>query len=736
MAETAVKPETDLQAEPSEGWGARRVPRETNIDALTPANIKTLLIDAEAGHIEAQSELFELMEERDGELAAHLRTRRAGVLRSPWSIDPDPEAESASAADRAVDYCRQVIADIPDMEETLADLLDAIGKGFAIQEIEWATSRTAWTPTEMIYRPQRWFRLAGDGRTLRLLGDTAGETLPINPLNFVVHRVRSQSGFDWRTGLMRSCVRAFIVRFFAWKDWMAFGEIYGMPPRVGYLREDVAWDSQEAQNLYSAVQALGTDCAVLIQEGNRIEFPGGQRAAGEGQVYQAMLDRAGRELTLAILGQLLTSGGEGGGSYALGEVHNQVRWDLIVSDTRSLERTLREQLLARIVAFNLGPDAPVPMWSFRVEKPTDLSELATGVKTLVEAGMPIPVRWVRERFGIPEAEAGDAILVPPAVARLGGMADAANEQVLNAPLTPRQSGVEVRNQDEGDPVADDRAEGTVPELGMDWLRQKRVVDAGVWGTLSPAGRQLAWYVEGLSTSRIALVAGELMQSFESGETQNDFLARLEAAGISVPGSQVPEDGQISAAHARLVARQNRYTAYGAESYLRAQETREDRPWGQYETIGDEATRPTHAALHGIVKPLGDVFWDSYWAPWELGCRCRVNTISESEMEREGLAPADDAELAARYQVAQVLAGQIYGEDEFRAAVRGMSGELRQRRDAGEDLASLAPPSNPQFTFARGDAYFLASRGEEPATEAGRAEWARLLDVGMGVEILS
>lgn len=714
MAEATTKPEPELQAEPTEsGFGGRRIPRETNVDALTPTNIRSLLLNAEGGDIAAQAELFELMEERDGELGAHLRTRKAGVAQADWTIEP---ADDTPGAEAVAEFCREVVEEIPDIHEVIFDLLDAVGKGFAVQEIEWQTGRTVWAPLRLIYRPQRWFTLAGDGRTLLIRGETSTETIEMNPLNFVVHRVRGQSGFEWRTGLLRACIRPFVVRFYSWKDWMAFAEVFGMPARVGKLREGAAWDGKEATQLYAAVRALGQDYAAVIQGGNEIEF---LEVSSRGtSPYQDIIEKAGRELTLAILGQTLTSGGEGGGSYALGKVHNQVRWDLIKTDAQSLERTFTEQLLRPIVRLNKGPTAPVPLWNFVVEEPEDLAQVATTIKTLIEAGLPIPVSYAQEKFGIPEPEEGEEILVPAAVRALTGAAAAGGgDEAEEGEAEEAGEEIEVQNA----LVLNQAEGGVVAEDGLAWLREKRVADEAAWNALSPAGRQRVWYVTGLEQDRIAQVASELIEGFASGQSQGEFLGRLEEMGISVPGGEKPGAGQIPAAQARLVEHQNRMSAYGADRWIKAQRTKATRPHGQYHTAGDDRVRAEHAAMEGIIKPLDDPFWGSWTPPCDMGCRCTMTTISNIEMEDEGLAVGDEAEEAARYQTALMLQGQIYGPDEFNAGWRGLLPAMRER----ESVAGLKAPANPQFTFDRNDAYGLTEEGWEPRTEEGRRDWELL-----------
>jgi len=386
-------------------FGPRTIVSHVDVDTLTPRLIKNMLLEAESGDLASQAALFERMEEKDGELDAHLRTRKSGVSSLKWELIPASERPEAA---EAAALCRQVLAGLPGLKQAIFDLMDAVPKGLSVLEIQWRTGATRWRPAGLLWRPQRWFRLAEDGETL-LLRRSDGTGEPLNPLNFIVHRVKARSGFAARTSLLRSCVRAFIVRHLSWKDWMSFAEVYGMPPRIGRLREGVPWDSAEARQLWEAVRALGMDAAAVVREGNEIQVLE-PRGTGEGQVFERIIERAGREMTLAILGQTLTSGGERGGSYALGRVHHLVRRDLLESDALALEETLTRQLLAPVVRLNLGPSAPVPRWHFVIEEPEDLARLAGTVETLSRAGLPIPARWVYERFGIPEPADGEPVL--------------------------------------------------------------------------------------------------------------------------------------------------------------------------------------------------------------------------------------------------------------------------------------------------------------------------------------
>ncbi|HEP9359748.1 TPA: minor capsid protein, partial [Pseudomonas aeruginosa] len=57
---------------------------------------------------------------------------------------------------------------------------------------------------------------------------------------------------------------------------------------------------------------------------------------------------------------------------------------------------------------------------------------------------------------------------------------------------------------------------------------------------------------------------------------------------------------------------------------------------------DGKTRPSHAALNGVVYRHDDPVWSSIYPPNGFNCRCRVTAISESGMKRRGLTAQSSA----------------------------------------------------------------------------------------------
>lgn len=378
---------------------------------ISPNRMRAILDRSENGDISAQCDLMEDMEEMDAHLHAELSKRRRALLTLPWTIEPPPEASAREK--RQAKAVAELIRTIPDFEDVILDLADAIGKGFVCLEIEWFNATSGWSIRKIHHRPQRWFQFGmGDGvpsDEIRLKSNSVtGDALW--PLGWIVHTHRSRSGWAVRAGLMRTLAWPFMYKHYAVVDFAEFLEIHGLPLRLGTFPASAT--NEEKAVLMRAVREIGHAAAGIIPDTMAIEFKETARVSGD-NLWLAMIGWAERSISKAVLGGTLTSQADGKTSTnALGQVHDDVRRDLLESDARQIASTLTRSLVWPLAALNTDFPDPgrAPVFRFDTRKSEHLERFATALPSLVASGLRIPAAWVHDRLAIPEPEADEPVL--------------------------------------------------------------------------------------------------------------------------------------------------------------------------------------------------------------------------------------------------------------------------------------------------------------------------------------
>lgn len=400
---------------------------------LTPLKLARILDAAEMGDIAAQHDLFLDMEEKDAHIYAEIGKRKRALLTVDWDITPP---RGASAAEKKLaGYAKELLQDVPNFEDVILDALDGIGHGFSCQEIEWELLGGEWLPKEINHRPQSWFQTDRSTRTQIRLRDMSLDGQALQPFGWVTHTHRAKSGYLARSGLHRVLSWPYLFKNYSIGDLAEFLEIYGLPLRLGKYMSGASDD--EKATLLRAVMSIGHDAAGIIPEGMAIEFQ--EAAKGASDPFEAMISWCERSQSKAILGGTLTSQADGKSSTnALGNVHNEVRHDLMVSDAIQLAGTFTRDLVYPLLALNKGgvdDRRRCPRFVFNVEENEDITTFADALPKLVGAGMKrIKVEWVHEKLGIPLAEEGDEVLTIAQPDRVLPTAERAKQQTAPAAL--------------------------------------------------------------------------------------------------------------------------------------------------------------------------------------------------------------------------------------------------------------------------------------------------------------
>jgi phage gp29-like protein len=409
---------------------------------ITPARAAHILREADNGDLLAQHQLFDDMMDRDSHLAGEFGKRTGALLGLDWSIEP-PSSPSLQER-KAAAWCEEILRDVvDDLEDMLTAMMEGVGHGFSFIEQEWRQLGSeripVWNP-----RPQTWFQLDHSRRELRLR-DGSGDGAELWPFGWVRHQPgKVKTGYLGRAGLLRPLIWPWMYRAYALSDFAEYLETYGLPFIVGKYFSSAT--QEEKSSLMRAVTALGHDARAIMPQDMALEI---QKITGGGDStpHLAMMEWAEKAISKLILGATLTTQADGKTSTnALGNVHNDVRHDILHADVRQVEATLTRDVIYPMIAINRGNVDGLrrcPRIRFDTGEAEDLKTYADSLPVLAQNGARIPLSWVHEKLRIPEAADDEPIFgavaaptppVPPTDQAATGAA-ALNQQIQTTAVT-------------------------------------------------------------------------------------------------------------------------------------------------------------------------------------------------------------------------------------------------------------------------------------------------------------
>lgn len=402
-------------APPSTG----RVIRPWRIDAthayptvgITPSRVLAMLQAADGGNPELQFELFTEMLQKWPRLAAVEATRRLALTGLDWEVTcaatGGVSVAAASDDERVVGFVRDTLDGLERFPEVLTHLAKAIGFGIAVAELVWEAGQLV----DIVPVPHS--RLVADVnepwrlRVLTAESPSVGVALDEQPFKWIVHQPNATPGRHFESGLLRASALLYIAQNLSFKDWLIYSQIAGMPVRVA--RFEPGTSEEDKRKLLKMLEALGTDAVAAFSKNVELEMiePGSR----SDKPYKPLQDYCNREITILWLGQHLTTDIGNQGSRAAADIHDRVREDLLVNDIADEARTIRTQLLARLVQARFGPAGCVPHFRRSLIQSVDTKVLADTLAVAVrELGMRVPRRWVHRALGIPEPIGDEAVL--------------------------------------------------------------------------------------------------------------------------------------------------------------------------------------------------------------------------------------------------------------------------------------------------------------------------------------
>jgi len=410
-ARLGLEPPASVPSTPPERSDARSVPLFDRWAVhegrgLTPKRIVSLYADAEAGFPAGQCDLFEDVIERDAHLRSQLEGRLLAVAGKPLVV----QAGGDGAEDvRAAQLFADALAGVPNLRAMVAHQLKALWYGYAATEIDWGYRDGVVVPTWFRNVPHRRIRFDEQaGGAPRLLTDAySGTGVPLAPGKWIWAEALGRQ--PARVGLLRTATWWSYFKTLAVRDWIVFSERFGIPYVVGRYEEH-ATDEDKAK-LAEAVQALGRDGASVFSKLMDIELKQVETGGKATDVQGALTEICNRELSKLISGATTTTETTGQASYAIGRVHQNRAFDLVLADAAQLEERLEQDLARPFVTYN-GLNARPPKLRAHVAPEIDpLTRMRLYSIAANELGMPLDGEQLRQDFQIRRPGAGAEVVV-------------------------------------------------------------------------------------------------------------------------------------------------------------------------------------------------------------------------------------------------------------------------------------------------------------------------------------
>jgi len=378
------------------------------VRGLTPRKLAGILDQVRGGECPAEYiEIAQELEQRDPHYRSVLSTRKHAVEGLALFVQASGDSTRERNIAQAVEDDIMKHRDIMDLRK---NILDALGKGFSVNEILWDTSGPRWKPKTFIFRDPRWFSYDKESGELGLRALTGNDISPLEPFRFIVHEPNLLSGPQITSGLSFTALFYWLIKNYDVTSWAAFVDRFGYPIRMGKYgkkatREDIA-------TLKRAVAAIGSDVGAVIPDSMVIDIVESKSTGANAKVYQELAEWVDKELSKLVLGQTASAEGTAG-KLGDSEIQREVRDDIARADALQFEQTINRDLVIPYVNFNFGEQQVYPQIKIKLVEKKNVSLIVDSVQKLAPLGLRVSKAEMLTLLGLSAPADDEEVLAQP-----------------------------------------------------------------------------------------------------------------------------------------------------------------------------------------------------------------------------------------------------------------------------------------------------------------------------------
>lgn len=449
--------------------------------------------------------------------------------------------------------------------------------------------------------------------------------------------------------------------------WDAFGEMFGMPVRIG---KTLSRDKKDIDQVSDMLEQMGSAAWGVFPDGTEIEIK--ETSRGDAfEVYDKRIERANTEMSKGILGVTMTI--DEGSSRSQSEVHYEVAENVTWSDGMFLTDEINDSLLPFLSKHGFKTEGKKAefddTYEYSSEEMTDIEKMIlenfevdpqyfidkydiriTGKKTIAMPG----------QLEVPEKKKTEPSRLMSLISSAYAACPDCGGHIITLAITDKDI------EAEADRIAraiitGDVIEGDImPELAQkvaEILRKAMLQGFGKDFNKVTAGTPEATMLENLDNNVYSFSVAKNYQEIKEATSLlkdgdrirpfAEFKREIVKLHTLYNKSWLETEYATAISSAQTAAQWASYEEGGNENML------------QYVTVGDKRVRDSHRSMDGVKKPINDPFWNSYYPPNGWNCRCSTKVAA-------GKATPDDkikyAKIDKMWQTNTAKQGVIFPPD--------------------------------------------------------------------------
>lgn len=262
----------------------------------------------------------------DDEIGQAVETRIDALLATPFRIEPSDTPEAILLMQEIKKW----------FAEIATGSINALLFGYSVLEAVYDQTDGGQIGLNWIgEKPMEWFEPKNDGRLIYRQDESGKESEVDQIFKFFLTQRKASYKQPYGKALLTVVYWLDFFRKNGFRFWAKFLERFGTPILKGKCK------NSEPDDMNQALLNAHAQSVISIDAEDEVEILAVTSSGSAGASFETFNNTIIRQIQKVILGQTLTSGTDGTGSRALGEVHDNVRKDKLNADIRLVTPTFQ-----------------------------------------------------------------------------------------------------------------------------------------------------------------------------------------------------------------------------------------------------------------------------------------------------------------------------------------------------------------------------------------------------------